>query len=301
MVDAGFEQVPVISVTMDSAVMNNQPGFSLSWLKIVPIAFSAMLFGDALSLLYHSTVVRTENKAEAKKLRDDFIEIAKPLVLAGNRSAIIKLLKEAVDKFGKLLPHKEVKCKKVGIVGEIFLKFNGFANKNLIRWLIDQGIEVIPPMLTPFFTQSFVNREINVKNKLDKSLMPKFVYDFLYQLVNKEISKFNKILSRFRYPVKLEDIYELAKGVKEVLPLYTQFGEGWLLPAEIVSYAKSGADAVISLQPFGCIANHIISRGVENRIQQLYPQLNLLSLDFDGSVSDVNITNRLLMLKDSLR
>ena len=131
--------------------------------------------------------------------------------------------------------------------------------------------------------------------------MPKFVYDFLYQLVNKEISKFNKILSRFRYPVKLEDIYELAKGVKEVLPLYTQFGEGWLLPAEIVSYAKSGADAVISLQPFGCIANHIISRGVENRIQQLYPQLNLLSLDFDGSVSDVNITNRLLMLKDSLR
>ncbi len=281
--------------------MNNQPGFSLSWLKIVPIAFSAMLFGDALSLLYHSTVVRTENKAEAKRLRDDFIEIAKPLVLAGNRSAIIKLLEEAVDKFGKLLPHKEVKCKKVGIVGEIFLKFNGFANKNLIRWLIDQGIEVIPPMLTPFFTQSFVNREINVKNKLDRSLMPKFVYDFLYQLVNKEISKFNKILSRFRYPVKLEDIYELAKGVKEVLPLYTQFGEGWLLPAEIVSYAKSGADAVISLQPFGCIANHIISRGVENRIQQLYPQLNLLSLDFDGSVSDVNITNRLLMLKDSLR
>ena len=195
----------------------------------------------------------------------------------------------------------EVKCKRVGIVGEIFLKFNGFANKNVIRWLIDQGIEVIPPMLTPFFTQSFVNREINVENKLDKSSMPKFVYDFLYKLVRKEISKFNKVLSRFRYPVELEDIYELAKDVKKVLPLYTQFGEGWLLPAEIVSYAKSGADAVISLQPFGCIANHIISRGVENRIKQLYPQLNLLSLDFDGSVSDVNITNRLLMLKDSLK
>ena len=210
-------------------------------------------------------------------------------------------MEKAVDEFGRLLPNKEVKCKRVGIVGEIFLKFNGFANKNVIRWLIDQGIEVIPPMLTPFFTQSFVNREINVENKLDKSSMPKFVYDFLYKLVRKEISKFNKVLSRFRYPVELEDIYELAKDVKKVLPLYTQFGEGWLLPAEIVSYAKSGADAVISLQPFGCIANHIISRGVENRIKQLYPQLNLLSLDFDGSVSDVNITNRLLMLKDSLK
>ena len=213
----------------------------------------------------------------------------------------MKLLEKAVDEFGRLLPNMEVKCKRVGIVGEIFLKFNGFANKNVIRWLIDQGIEVIPPMLTPFFTQSFVNREINVENKLDKSSMPKFVYDFLYKLVRKEISKFNKVLSRFRYPVELEDIYELAKDVKKVLPLYTQFGEGWLLPAEIVSYAKSGADAVISLQPFGCIANHIISRGVENRIKQLYPQLNILSLDFDGSVSDVNITNRLLMLKDSLK
>lgn len=301
LVDAGFEQVPVISVTMDSGVSNNQPGFALSWLKIVPIAFSAVLFGDALSLLYHATVARTENKTEAKKLRDGFVEKAKPLILARNRGAILKLLGKAVDEFGELLPNKEVKCKRVGIVGEIFLKFNGFANKNVIRWLIDQGIEVIPPMLTPFFTQSFVNREINVENKLDKSSMPKFVYDFLYKLVRKEISKFNKVLSRFRYPVELEDIYELAKDVKEVLPLYTQFGEGWLLPAEIVSYAKSGADAVISLQPFGCIANHIISRGVENRIKQLYPQLNLLSLDFDGSVSDVNITNRLLMLKDSLK
>lgn len=300
LVDAGFEQVPVISVTMDSAVSNNQPGFSLSWLKIVPIAFSALLFGDGLSLLYHATVARTENKAETRKLRDRFIEAAKPLILARNRKAILKLLEEAVDKFEKLLPNKEVKCKKVGIVGEIFLKFNGFANKNVIQWLIDQGIEVIPPTLTPFFMQSFVNREAKLENKIDKGSVPKFVYGLLYKLVKKEMGKFNKVLSRFSCPVVLEDIYELAEGVKDVVPLYTQFGEGWLLPAEIISYAKSKADAVISLQPFGCIANHIISRGVENRIKQLYPQLNLLSLDFDGSVSEVNITNRLLMLKDSL-
>lgn len=79
-----------------------------------------------------------------------------------------------------------------------------------------------------------------------------------------------------------------------------QFGEGWLLPAEIVSYAKQKADAVISLQPFGCIANHIISKGVENRIKQIYPDVELLSLDFDSGVSEVNIVNRLMLLKDSI-
>lgn len=80
-----------------------------------------------------------------------------------------------------------------------------------------------------------------------------------------------------------------------------QFGEGWLLPAEIVSYARQGVNNVVSLQPFGCIANHIVSRGVEKRIKSFYPDINLLSLDFDSGVSDVNITNRMLLFIDNLK
>jgi len=80
------------------------------------------------------------------------------------------------------------------------------------------------------------------------------------------------------------------------ISMAAQFGEGWLLPAEIVSFAKEGIYNVISLQPFGCIANHIISKGIEKRIKDLYPEMNLLSLDFDSGVSDVNVMNRLLLL-----
>jgi predicted nucleotide-binding protein (sugar kinase/HSP70/actin superfamily) len=83
--------------------------------------------------------------------------------------------------------------------------------------------------------------------------------------------------------------------------LIAQFGEGWALPAEIVSLARNKADGVISLQPFGCIANHVISKGVENKIKQLFPNLTLLSLDFDSGVSPVNVENRLMMLIESIR
>jgi predicted nucleotide-binding protein (sugar kinase/HSP70/actin superfamily) len=93
----------------------------------------------------------------------------------------------------------------------------------------------------------------------------------------------------------------LSKNVKNILPLFTQFGEGWLLPAEIVECVKNKVNTVISLQPFGCIANHIISKGIENKIKEMYPQLNYLALDFDGGVSDVNVKNRLLLLLNNLQ
>ena len=78
-------------------------------------------------------------------------------------------------------------------------------------------------------------------------------------------------------------------------------GEGWLLPGEVASYARRGIRNVVSLQPVGCIANHIVAKGIERRIKALYPQMNLLSLDFDSSVSDVNITNRLLLFINNLK
>lgn len=86
-----------------------------------------------------------------------------------------------------------------------------------------------------------------------------------------------------------------------MISLSAQFGEGWLLPAEVVSFAQAGVNNVLSLQPFGCIANHIISKGVERRIKMLYPRMNLLSLDFDSGVSDVNVANRLHLMIDNLK
>ena len=110
----------------------------------------------------------------------------------------------------------------------------------------------------------------------------------------------NGIAGRFRYFTPFKDIFAEAEEARKVISLNAQFGEGWLLPADIMAYARQGVNNVVSLQPFGCIANHIVSKGIEKRIKALLPQMNILSLDFDSGVSDVNIANRLLLFVDSL-
>ena len=79
-----------------------------------------------------------------------------------------------------------------------------------------------------------------------------------------------------------------------------QFGEGWLLPAEVIAYIKQGCTNVVSMQPFGCIANHIVVRGIEKKLKDVYPELNMLALDFDGGVSEANIANRLLLFLSNM-
>ncbi len=298
--DAGYEDVPVMSVNFGENTAKKQDGFRLNWLKTLPLTLGAILFGDCLSKMYCSTVVRCENKNSVLALQENHISQAKQLILQENNKGFITLLQRAVEDFNSLLSKPKIERKRVGIVGEIYLKYHPFANHNVQQWLIDQNIEVVPPSLMTFFVQTFVNRKTNKQNNIDKQSMPEFITDFFYQRIKSKIDKYNKVLSSFLYYEPLEDIFDLAKKSKDILPLYSQFGEGWLLPAEIVSMVEKGVNGIVSLQPFGCIANHIISKGVENRIKELYPKLNYLALDFDNSVSEVNIKNRLMLMLENI-
>ena len=127
------------------------------------------------------------------------------------------------------------------------------------------------------------------------------LFNIGYKLLQSQLKKVDNIASKFKYYTPFNDIYDEAKHGKEILSLSVQFGEGWLLPAEIVSFAKSGVNNVVSLQPFGCIANHIISRGMEKKIKTLFPKMNLLSLDFDSGVSETNVINRLLLFSNNIK
>ena len=92
---------------------------------------------------------------------------------------------------------------------------------------------------------------------------------------------------------KIADIHHEAKRAEKIVNLAAQFGEGWLIPAELASFAERGINAAVSLQPFGCIANHVISKGIEKKVKDIYPDMNILFLDFDGGVSEVNVLNRM--------
>ena len=298
LIDAGYKDVPVISLAFGSGIENNQPALKINWAKMLPISLRAVLFSDCINKFYHASVARENRLGAAAELRDRYLRLGAELIENGRSSKLYKHLSIAAKEFNEIC--RNVECPKVGVVGEIYLKFNSFAQHNIVDWLTDQHIEVVPPVLVDFFTQAFVNRKVNIATHITKRGVADIAMDGLYHLVRNEINRVNRIGADFRYFVPFNDIFHEAERAKEIITLNAQFGEGWLLPAEIISYAESGVKSVISLQPFGCIANHIVSKGIEKRLKTLYPDLNLLSLDFDSGVSDVNIKNRLLLFIDKL-
>lgn len=294
----GYRNTPVVSLSFGSGISNDQPGFKMPWRKLMPIALATMLYSDVIAKMYYATIARENEKGAARKLKDLYLDRAKPFVEAADADALLELTQNAAHDFNAVCMEKDTA--KVGVVGEIFLEFNPYAQKNVTEWLIEQRLEIVPPLITDFFTQSFVNRETKNRTQLQRKLMPDAVADWLYRKVQKRIAKFNGAASSFRYYVPFDDIREKAQRASRIISLNAQFGEGWLISGEIATYAAHGINHVVSLQPFGCIANHIIEKGIEKKIKTMFPQMNILSLDFDSSVSDVNIVNRLLLFIDNI-
>jgi len=302
MVANGFAHVPLITLGVATTAAeegNEQAGFEVPWRKYSKIIVMTVLFGDAISKMYHSAVVREKERGAARRLRDQYMEIAAGYIRANDAKGMLRLIGAAAKAFDAIVTDRELP--RVGIVGEIFLKFHPFAHQYLAQHIIDRGIEVVPPLLAPFFLQEFVNVEVQKQMRLSCSKVPNFIVHGLYrQLVGRQLEKINKAASRYRYFIPFSNIYDDARNVEDVVSLAAQFGEGWLLPADIIGYVKEGVNHVVSLQPFGCIANHVVSKGIERKLHKMYPQLNLLSLDFDSGVSAVNVTNRLLLFLDDI-
>lgn len=297
--DAGYGNTPVISLTFGDEAQDGQAGLRVNWVKILPIALRAILFSDCISKFYYASAAREKEPGMAVRLKDHYLETAARLIAEKHSEKLFDLLSEAAERFNGIC--RDLSCPRTGIVGEIFLKFNPFAQRDVIGWLIGKGVEVVPSAMTDFFMQSFVNTKVRTGSHIQRREMPDFVYKLGYALVKKQIDKVNRIAGQFRYFVPFNDIFEEASEAGKIVSLHAQFGEGWLLPAEIMSYARQGIQNIVSLQPFGCIANHIVSKGIEKRIKSFYPDINLLSLDFDSGVSDVNVTNRMLLFIDNLK
>lgn len=300
MVDAGVGDVPVISLMFGGdSIGNPQPGFSVPWLKVVPVALRAVLFSDCIAKFYYATVVREREQGAAERLKEHYLATAAYLIGHNRSSELLELVAEAAQDFDSVCSDEP--RPRVGVVGEIYLKFNPYAHRGVVDWLVEQQIEVVPPVLTDFFMQAFVNRRTNVRTHILERSVTDRLYGWAYRVMSRQIARFNRAAGVFRHFVPFGDIFEQAEYAQKVITLSAQFGEGWLLPAEVLSYARMGVPNVVSLQPFGCIANHIVARGVEKRIKNLMPEVNLLSLDFDSGVSDVNITNRMLLFIEKLK
>ena len=295
LVAAGYENVPVLSLALGNTLANEQPGFSFSARDLALPAVNGMLYADCLSRIYYASRPREKQPGIAKTLHQKYIDKCLPLIEARDYRGMKRLLKEAVTEFtanidkGKILP-------RVGVVGEIYIKYNSFGHLNVLDWLADQGVEVVAPSIYNFFVNSFVNRHINKENHIKPVDLPLFVTDAAYKILFRYAKTYDGVCQEFPFYRPFADMFHEAKLAERIINMAANFGEGWLIPAEMSSLAEDGVKNIISLQPFACISNHIISKGIEKKMRKLYPDVNLLFLDFDGGTSEANVFNRLHFL-----
>ncbi len=290
---AGFRDIPVVALTSGETYQNEQSEFKLEWKKIMRIACYIVLYGDALQQMHSAISVREKRKGSAQEMYDFYIERGIDAVRANNPKILQRLLKEAVADFNNIPIHNK-KLTKVGLIGEIYIKYNNYGQAFITDWLRSKEVEVITPPIVDFIMQFFVNKKVNEQNGLiETSLFAKSMKPIVWNYLNRKISKIEKIMKNFRFHIPSESIYAKAEAASEIINLSNQFGEGWLVAGEVAHYARKGINKVVCIQPFGCIANHIVAKGIEKCLKKIYPDMNLLYLDIDGGVADVNLQNRL--------
>lgn len=298
LISAGLERIPVITLALGGG-SNEQPGFTFEWKKLYKVIFYSMAYADCLSKMYYSSAPREKVKGQANLIKEEYLALGAIAAEDNDTQRLLDLIAVAAEKFNSIIEHKDVP--QIGVVGEIFVKYNDFAHKEVVKWLVSKGVEVVLPPLTDFFTSTFVSRVARQEGNVSKAALPGFAFNLIESYVYGIVGKMQKRCDVFPYFRKFNRPEEIGKLAKKIINLNAQFGEGWSIPGDFAHFSESGINRVISLQPFGCIANQIISKGIEKRTRELYPDLNLLFLDFDSGMSDANILNRLhFMLENSV-
>ncbi|MBU5590710.1 2-hydroxyacyl-CoA dehydratase [Clostridium sp. MSJ-4] len=289
--DSGYEKVPVISLSVQG--IENNPGFKIT-LPMINKGLMAVTYGDLLMKMINRVRPYEKIKNSTDLLYLKWLEICKNNVISGSFKEFKNITNQMINEFDNLKINNIIKPK-VAIVGEIFLKYHSLANNNIIEILENEGAEVIMPDLMYFllycaYNQKFKYEKLggNFKNLLGGKLAIKYIESY--------ISEMKKSLSNSKRFTPPETIEKLAKRTDDILSLGNQAGEGWLLTAEIIKLLESGVNNMICIQPFACLPNHVIGKGMIREIKRRYPYLNITPIDYDPGASEVNQLNRMKLM-----
>ena len=296
---ANMAHVPVISLNFSG--LENHPGF-----KITPKMLHGMIYGVCYGDLIMSLVNQVRpyeiNKGDAEALAQQWtqklgVQLATEKIRYSRIKANYRLI---VEDFAKI-PMVKTEKPKVGIVGEIFVKYSPLANNDLERFLIKEGAEVVVPGLLDFCLYVVYNNIMDYK-LYGKNKSTYLVWKFAYKLICKKKNDISRLLNGsecFEGWTPFDRIVQLAS---EVINLAVKMGEGWLLTSEMMELAQEGCKNIVCTQPFGCLPNHIAGKGMMKPLKEIMPDINIVAIDYDAGASRVNQENRLkLMLSNAAR
>ena len=285
---AGMAHIPVISV---STGLEKNPGFKLT-LPMIKTLANALLYGDLLMRCIYKVRPYELNAGETnalygkwrRLLLDEFVKADVP---------VKKYCAQIVSEFGAI-PVSDEQKPRVGIVGEILVKFHPLANNYAVELVEREGGEAVVPDLLDFFMYSLYNQTIKFE-LLDGKLMSKLGSDMGIGYLERLRKPMTDALrgTKFGTPTGIK---ELAERAEKITTLGTMVGEGWFLTAEMIELIDEGAPNIICMQPFACLPNHVTGKGVVKEIKRNYPQANIVAVDYDPGASEVNQINRIKLM-----
>ena len=300
--DAGFPQVPVISFNLVG--MEKNPGFKLSFSMIIKLV-KAIVYGDLLQKMLLRNRPYEINKGQSQQLFDTWLEKCKKLSIKSTRQQFKDSIYQMVQEFEDIEIDTSLKKPKVGIVGEVLIKYHPFGNNHVIDVLEKEGAEVISPDFMGFI-KFMATSKVTFNKLLDingfSAKIAKLVISFIDEVEKTSKKALSKSKKGYLLPAS---IWELEEKVEDILSIGNQSGEGWFLTAEMIEYIENDIPNIICIQPFACLPNHVVGKGVIKTIRQKYPYANISPVDYDPGASETNQLNRIKLLttvaKDNLK
>lgn len=293
---AEFPQVPVLSLNFAGLEKGN--GLELNLKFLLKLAYS-IYYGDLIMSLFNQTKPYEMTEGESAKARALCVEKMKSALDDGSYNKLKRNVRFLLNAFSAIPVTGEEKVK-VGIVGEIYVKYSPLGNSHLEEFLLSENCEPVVPALMDFILYCVINNVNDAKFYGHKSLATyafRFVYRWLYKK-QKKIIKWTKKYSRYE---PLHDFEHLRRCADKVINQGVKMGEGWLIPAEMAALAETGTENIVCAQPFGCLPNHIAGKGAVRALKSLYEYENIVPVDYDPSATRVNQENRIKLMLATAR
>ena len=290
--DAGWGHIPVLSLSAQGFEKN--PGFKLDF-KLLDSAVKAIMVGDVLMRVLYRTRPYEAVPGSANQMYEKWNAIAEKMFLKKvSFHKYHKLLKDIIADFDKL-PLKPIKKPRVGVVGEILVKFHPTANNQIVETIEREGAECVMPDLADFFFYSFATGIFRHKQLAFPSATERNARFLIWglELYRNRMKKYLNKSRRFEAP---NHIYKMMKGVDDIVQLGNITGEGWFLTAEMVELINEGCPSIACVQPFACLPNHVTGKGMIKELRRRFPGANISAIDYDPGSSEVNQLNRLKLL-----
>lgn len=300
--DAGFENVPVISFNVVG--MEKMPGFKLT-IPLIERLIKSCIYADLLQKMLTKNRAYEINKGETKELFDYWMEKCKKLVNKSNIKEFKQSIFDIVSDFEKIELDTSVIKPKVGIVGEVLIKYHPFGNNFVADKLEQEGAEVILPDFMGFIkfiaTHKITFNKL-IKTDAIKAKLFKTAIKLIDLLEKPVISALNNSKKGYLLPC---NIWDLEEKVNDILSIGNQTGEGWFLTAEMIEYIEHDIPNIVCVQPFACLPNHVVGKGVIKTIRSKFSEANIAPIDYDPGASEANQTNRIKLMmtvaKDNLK